>query len=606
VRARDCFVACLAGVASAVALCQDAGGSGSGFAVSPSGHVLTNAHVVEGCSEVEVVTSSGSHLGRVVSTDGRNDLALISSPVRGPYAAFRRGPLKAGEDVTALGYPLRGLLGSDISVSVGIVSALAGIRNDTSRLQVSTPVQPGNSGGPLLDASGAVSGVIVSKLNAVAVANATGDLPQNVNFAIKGEMAQAFLRSNGVEPRISHDGGRRVPVPEVVESARRFTHLIVCDPNRAAGVEARRQLAEREKTEREAARLEAKRQEQERQEQERQEAARQEQARRAAIANLDKEKEDAEREEAARRLAAASLEAQRAETERVAEERRRARESVRFSLPVDCLLNVNCRITSYVPSKNGLDYACGRLVDRAPGTTFVFDEAEGLRTDSVLAASDGKVIFQGADRVTIEHAGGWSTRYIMGDVSLQLRTGDFVKAGHVIGYGTPLRKNKVRAVVFVVELDGLHVDPFNPVPGTNPACGLAPNHLWAPQIASQLSYSPIVLIDSSFADEPIELAKIEHGSYRNRPDIASRWLSFWAWTQGERIGDEVEVSIIEPSGETLATAKLPVKALDVGRVARIQKQRFLMKWSAGTYIGRYSVVRDGAVVFSTDRRLDLR
>lgn len=169
----------------------------------------------------------------------------ISSPVRGAYASFKRAPVRAGEDVTALGYPLRGLLGSDMSVSVGIVSALAGIRNDTSRLQVSTPVQSGNSGGPLLDASGAVVGVIVSKLNAVAVANAVGDLPQNVNFAIKGELALAFLRSNGVEPRLLPDGAKRLAVPEVVESARRFTHLILCDPKRPA-VEARRLESERQ------------------------------------------------------------------------------------------------------------------------------------------------------------------------------------------------------------------------------------------------------------------------------------------------------------------------------------------------------------------------
>jgi S1-C subfamily serine protease len=92
---------------------------------------------------------------------------------------------------------LPGLLASEANVTTGTVSALAGIGNDT-RLQVTVAVQPGNSGGPLLGLRGRVVGVVVGKLDAVQIASVTGDIPQNVNFAIKAGVAQTFLQASGV------------------------------------------------------------------------------------------------------------------------------------------------------------------------------------------------------------------------------------------------------------------------------------------------------------------------------------------------------------------------------------------------------------------------
>jgi S1-C subfamily serine protease len=206
--------------------------SGTGFAVSPSGHLLTNSHVVEGCTSVDVLNGAGAAVARVVGRDVKNDLALLLSdtPTRA-VVSFRRAPPRAGEDVIAIGYPLHGLLAADINVSVGIVSATAGLRNDTSRLQVSAPVQPGNSGGPLLDNTGALVGVIVSKLNALTVAKAIGDIPQNINFAIKADVAQTFMQSYGVEPRLAQSQSRRATA-DLAAAARAYTYLLVCDPAR--------------------------------------------------------------------------------------------------------------------------------------------------------------------------------------------------------------------------------------------------------------------------------------------------------------------------------------------------------------------------------------
>ena len=98
----------------------------------------------------------------------------------------------------ALGYPLFGLLASTANLSVGNVSALAGLGDDSRYLQISAPVQPGNSGGPLLDASGHLIGIVTSKLDAARIFRFFGDIPQNVNFALKAEVARTFLDSKGI------------------------------------------------------------------------------------------------------------------------------------------------------------------------------------------------------------------------------------------------------------------------------------------------------------------------------------------------------------------------------------------------------------------------
>ena len=131
------------------------------------------------------------------------------------------------------------LLASEASVTTGTVSALAGIGNDMRLLQVTVPVQPGNSGGPLLDLHGRVVGVVVGKLDALQVASVTGDIPQNVNFAIKAGVARSFLQASGVvygsDEIARGDGGGSEPAPSrelspatVGAQAKAFTVLLEC------------------------------------------------------------------------------------------------------------------------------------------------------------------------------------------------------------------------------------------------------------------------------------------------------------------------------------------------------------------------------------------
>ena len=125
---------------------------------------------------------------------------------------FREGlPVRAGDAIVALGYPLSGLLATEANLSVGNVSALAGVADDTRYLQISAPVQPGNSGGPVLDASGHLVGIVTAKLNALRVARFTGDIPENVNFALKAEVARAFLDSKGIKYQMERSDKATAP-----------------------------------------------------------------------------------------------------------------------------------------------------------------------------------------------------------------------------------------------------------------------------------------------------------------------------------------------------------------------------------------------------------
>lgn len=185
--------------------------SGTGFVVAPR-QIMTNHHVVAGCSAMRARLNSGEEIDvAVVADDAQRDLALLraeSDP--GPVLSFRRASaVRRGENVVTYGFPLAGLLSSGPTLTTGDVSALAGLGDNPRQIQISAPVQQGNSGGPLLDLHGHVVGVIVSKLNAQRIAQATGDIPQNVNFAVKHTEAIDFMREYGVQPATEDDGPAR-------------------------------------------------------------------------------------------------------------------------------------------------------------------------------------------------------------------------------------------------------------------------------------------------------------------------------------------------------------------------------------------------------------
>lgn len=206
--------------------------SGTAFMVGSNGQLLTNAHVVKDCKAIAAEQPGVTGLVRanVLAQDRANDLALIqvSPPFPNWSVPKFRQHIRLGEDVFVFGYPLTGIVASSGNFTRGSVTALAGIGDDTGKLQLTAPVQPGNSGGPVLDQTGAVVGVVVSKLDALSLVKATGNFPEQINFAIKASAAASFLESNGVEVSDSDANAPTMSAPDIADAAKKFTAHVWC------------------------------------------------------------------------------------------------------------------------------------------------------------------------------------------------------------------------------------------------------------------------------------------------------------------------------------------------------------------------------------------
>jgi S1-C subfamily serine protease len=174
--------------------------SGSGFFVNQSGYVLTNNHVIEGCSKIDL-RLSGKELveAKLISSDRLNDLALLKTAAQSSFAL----PLETNNaallaDIYAAGFPFGDSVNSTIKITRGVVSSLSGFGDNFSQFQIDAAIQPGNSGGPIINKYGNAVGVVVSKLQLDAEAASRGVVPENTNFGIKAAIAKSFLSGNGI------------------------------------------------------------------------------------------------------------------------------------------------------------------------------------------------------------------------------------------------------------------------------------------------------------------------------------------------------------------------------------------------------------------------
>lgn len=171
---------------------------GTGWVVAPY-FVVTNNHVVRESDHVVLIKTNRSELrATVIVRDAVNDLALlrVNDPGKLPPAIpLARHSPSMGEQVFTIGYPHPEVMGTNPKLTTGIVNALTGMANDPRTLQVSTPLQAGNSGGPLLNMNGEAVGIVTSKLNAMKMFKWTGDIPQNVNYAVKLNYLHALIES---------------------------------------------------------------------------------------------------------------------------------------------------------------------------------------------------------------------------------------------------------------------------------------------------------------------------------------------------------------------------------------------------------------------------
>ncbi len=170
--------------------------SGTAFFITEDGYLLSNYHVIQGATRISVKTSGGLVSARVVKSDSINDIALlkVSGAFRAvPLASGREG--KMGDSVFTVGFPNIALQGIEAKFTRGEISSLSGVQDDPREFQISVAVQPGNSGGPLVNASGNVVGIVTARLSDAAGLESSGALPQNVNYATKISYALPLLES---------------------------------------------------------------------------------------------------------------------------------------------------------------------------------------------------------------------------------------------------------------------------------------------------------------------------------------------------------------------------------------------------------------------------
>ena len=169
--------------------------TGTGFFIAPNGYLVTNAHVVHEYENIAIKDQNGRLLkASVIAIDKERDLALLK--VAGKYSPLRidqTGQVSKGQRVLAIGYPQPTIQGSESKVTDGVISSFSGLRNDDNWFQISVPIQGGNSGGPLINEDGVVIGVVVATVNAQKFLSLTGNIPQNVNYAIKAKVLLDFL-----------------------------------------------------------------------------------------------------------------------------------------------------------------------------------------------------------------------------------------------------------------------------------------------------------------------------------------------------------------------------------------------------------------------------
>jgi V8-like Glu-specific endopeptidase len=213
-------------LAAAASIC------GSGFVIRQDGYILTNYHVIKNANQITVTIPGRQAVpARVVTVDQEKDLAILQVSLRNVTAL----PIASSEtvqvldSVTVLGYPLPTELGTALSASDGKVNAIRdGHNGGTQLFQIDANVNPGNSGGPLLNNHGEVVGIIVAKINSLEYAKENGTIPERINFAIPVNEAQDLLRK--VIPNFTPSNRQQVLTDQqVFASAKSSTVLIVTD-----------------------------------------------------------------------------------------------------------------------------------------------------------------------------------------------------------------------------------------------------------------------------------------------------------------------------------------------------------------------------------------
>ncbi len=201
----------------------------TGFFVTDDGYFITNYHVVQGASQIFITTAKGERVpARVVSENRDIDIVLAKANVTGrPVKLGTQQGVAKGEGVLTLGYPLMVIQGREQKATFGRINAFSGIRGDPAVYQIDVPVQPGNSGGPLISENGVVIGVIKATFNQMAALETIGTITQNINYAVKTDQIMPMLtKALGNQLKIGNSTKNRHEMPQLINKYEKSIVLV--------------------------------------------------------------------------------------------------------------------------------------------------------------------------------------------------------------------------------------------------------------------------------------------------------------------------------------------------------------------------------------------
>lgn len=206
-------------------------GGGTGFLISEIGYVVTNYHVVEDARKIELYFPTDSttkkYIATVVSSDKTNDIAILK--IDSGFTSFATVPYTFSDDynvsdeVFTIGYPQPDIMGASYKYTKGEISSLSGIENNVTMMQITTPIQPGNSGGPLFNKKGDIVGITTSTLNPFYITRYQGSIPQNVNYAVKSDYIKPIAKQYMGKQQNSIAG---IPLAEQIKILSKYVCMI--------------------------------------------------------------------------------------------------------------------------------------------------------------------------------------------------------------------------------------------------------------------------------------------------------------------------------------------------------------------------------------------
>ena len=202
-------------------------GSGTGFAVASNGYLITNYHVINDCDVIKIDNTGKILQASIIASDSKNDIALIKGDfISKAVLPFSSKKTELLQEIYVAGYPFGNKFSTSIKVTKGIISALTGVGNSISNFQIDAAIQPGNSGGPILNKKGNVIGVVVAKLDRNYIEKNFGVVPENTNFGIKINVVKKLLENENM--KLTNPNQKDILTSKLSENISNSTYFVSC------------------------------------------------------------------------------------------------------------------------------------------------------------------------------------------------------------------------------------------------------------------------------------------------------------------------------------------------------------------------------------------